>query len=83
MVQSIGTLNIGSYGIFLSGVLVVFQFYLVSMMTEVMGIYLGKNVGVDFDHFFLINLMDWNTVSLMFVDLCVCSLVPFLRTNEN
>ena len=52
MVQSIGTLNIGSYGIFLSGVLVVFQFYLVSMMTEVMGIYLGKNVGVDFDHFF-------------------------------
>ena len=39
-------------GVFSPGVLVVFQFYLVSMMTEVMEIYLGKNVGLDFDHFF-------------------------------
>ena len=52
MVWSIGMLNIGSYGVFLCGALVAFQFYLVSMMTEVMGIYLGKNVGLDFDHFF-------------------------------
>ena len=52
MVWSIGTLSIGSYGVFLCGVLVVFQFYLVSMMTEEMGICLGKNVGLDFDHFF-------------------------------
>ena len=52
MVWSIGTLKFESYGVFSPGVLVVFQFYLVSMMTEVMGIYLGKNVGLDFDHFF-------------------------------
>ena len=52
MVWSIGTLNIGSYGVFLWRALVVFQFYLVSMMTEVMGIYLGRIVGLDFDHFF-------------------------------
>ena len=52
MVWSIGMLKIGSYWVFLFGVFVVFQFYLVSMMTEVMGIYLGKNVGLDFDHFF-------------------------------
>ena len=52
MVWSIGTLKFGSYGVFFLGVLVVFQFYLVSMMTEVMEIYLGKNVGLDFDHFF-------------------------------
>ena len=51
MVWSIGTLNIGSYGVFSPGVLVVFQFCLVSMMTEVMGIYLGRIVGLDFDHF--------------------------------
>ena len=81
MVWSIGTLNIGSYGVFLCGVLVSFQFYLVSMMTEVMEIYLGKNVGLDFDHFFLINLMEWNGVSLMLVSLCICSLLPFLRMN--
>ena len=82
MVWSIGTLKFESYGVFSPGVLVVFQFYLVSMMTEVMEIYLGKNVGLDFDHFFLINLMEWNGVSLVFVDLCVCSLVPFLRKNQ-
>ena len=52
MVWSIGMLNIGSYGVFSPGVLVVFQFCLVSMMTEVMGIYLGRIVGLDFDHFF-------------------------------
>ena len=52
MVWSIGTLNIGSYGVFFLGVLVVFQFYLVSIMTEVMGICLGRIVGLDFDHFF-------------------------------
>ena len=52
MVWSIGTLNIGSYGAFLCGALVVFQFYLVSMMTEVMGICLGRIVGLDFDHLF-------------------------------
>ena len=80
MVRSIGTLNIGSDGAFLCRALIVFQFYLVSMMTEVMGICLGRNVGLDFDHF-LINLMEWNGVSPMFVDLCVCSLVPFLRKN--
>ena len=51
MVRSIGTLNIGRYGVFSPRVLVVFQFYLVSMMTEVMGIYLGRNVGLDFDLF--------------------------------
>ena len=51
MVWSIGRLNIGSYWVFPPGVLVVFQFYLVSMMTEVMGIYLGRNVGLDFDLF--------------------------------
>ena len=80
MVWSIGTLNIGSDGVFLSGVFVVFQFYLVSIMSEVMGIYLGGIVGLDFDHF-LINLMEWNGVSLLFVDLCVCSLVYLLRMN--
>ena len=58
-------LNIGSYGVFSPGVLVVFQFYPVSMITEVMGIYLGKNVGLGLDHF-LIDLMEWNGVSLMF-----------------
>ena len=52
MVWSIGRLNIGSYGVFPCGVLVVFQFCLVSIMTGVMGICLGKNVGLDFDHFF-------------------------------
>ena len=36
---------------FSPGVLVVFQFYLVSMMTEVMEIYLGRIVGLDFDLF--------------------------------
>ena len=51
------------------------------MMTEVLEIYLGKNVGLDFYHF-LNNMMDWNSVSLMFVDLCVCSLVHFLRKNQ-
>ena len=71
MLWSIGTLNIGNYGIFSPGVLVVFQFYLVSMMTEEMGIYLGRIVELDFDHFFLINLMEWNGVSLMSADLCV------------
>ena len=81
MVWSIGTLNIGSYGVFSPGVLVVFQFYLVCIMTEVMGIYLGKNVGLDSDHF-LIDLMDWNGVFLMFVDLCVCSLIPFPRRDK-
>ena len=52
MVWSIAMLNIGSYGVFSPGVLVVFQFYLVSMMTEVMGIYLGRNVGLGINHFF-------------------------------
>ena len=52
MVWSIGTLKFGSYGIFSPGVLVVFQFYLVSMMTDVMGIYFSIIVGLDFDHFF-------------------------------
>ena len=52
MVWYIGMLNIGSDGVFLFGVLVVFQFYLVSIMTEVMGIYLGRIVGLNFDHFF-------------------------------
>ena len=52
MVWSIGMLYIGSNGVFLCGVFVVFQFYPVSMMNEVMGIYLGRNVGLDFYHFF-------------------------------
>ena len=52
MVWSIGTLNIGSYGAFLCRALVVFQFYLVGIMTGVMGIYLGRIVGLDLDHFF-------------------------------
>ena len=52
MVLSIGMPNIGSYGVFLCGALVVFQFCLVSMMTEVMEIYLGRIVGLDFDHSF-------------------------------
>ena len=39
-------------GVFPPGVLVAFQFYLVSVVTEVMGICLGRNVGLDFDHFF-------------------------------
>ena len=52
MVWSIGMLNIGSDGVFLCGVLVAFQFYLVSIMTGVMGIYFGIIVGLDFDHFF-------------------------------
>ena len=70
MVWYIGMLYIGSYWVFLFGVFVVFQFYLVSMMTEVMGIYLGRIVGLGFDHF-LINLIECNGVSLMFVSLCV------------
>ena len=81
MVWSIGTLNIGSYGAFLCGVLVVFQFYLVGIVTKVRGICLGRIVRLDFG-IFLINLMEWNGVSMMFVDLCVCSLVPFLRKNQ-
>ena len=70
MVWSIRMLNIGSDRVFSPGVLVVFQFYLVSMMTEVMEIYLGRIVGLVFDHF-LINMMEWNGVSLMFIDLCI------------
>ena len=62
-------------GSFSPGVLVVYKLYLVSIMTEVMEIGIGRIVGLNLDHF-LINLMDWNGVSLILVGLDVCFLVP-------
>ena len=38
---------------------------------------IGKALGLDLDHF-LVNLMDWNGISPIFVGLDICYLVPSL-----
>ena len=56
-------------------VLIVYKLYLVSIMTDVMGKGIGGIIGLSLGQF-LINLMDWNGVSPIFVGLGVCFLVP-------
>ena len=64
-------------GSFSPGVLVVYKLYLVSIITKMMGKDIGRIVGLNLGHF-LINLMDWNGVSPIFVGLDVCYLVHSL-----
>ena len=58
-------------------VLIVYKLYLVSIMTDVMGKGIGGIIGLSLGQF-LINLMDWNGVSPIFVGLDGCFLVHSL-----